>query len=171
MNEFIERNRRLLYFHCKALRIIGSLILIFGLVSGCATTILVLLSKIGIRDAPNLFYAMFTWPSSFLNFIFFGIGVLGLGQFIRYLIDRNYKPGWILRHGEIILYLYALLYILNEVWFYTNASIYGTSSFYTLVFVILATAFSRIAIVLILIGLGQILRHLLPVIEESKTLV
>lgn len=171
MNELIEKNKRLLHFYCKALQSIGSLILILGLASGCATITLVLLSKVGIINAPNFFIAMFTYPLSLLNFIFFSIGVLGLGQFIRNLIDRNYKPGWILRHGEIIFYLYTLLYILDEFRFYTSASIYGSPSFYARVFVILATVFSRIAIILILIGLGQILRRLLPVIEESKTLV
>ena len=169
MNEFIEKNRRLLHFYCEALRTIGSLILILGLFSGCAMTTLVLLSKIGVRHAPKSFDMMIAWPSGFFKFIFFGIGIMGIAQFIRYLVERNYKPGWILRHGEIIFYLYALLTIFNDVWVYMAN--YHSPSLHTRVLVIFVTVFSTAVKVLILVGLGQILRRLMPVIEESRTLV
>jgi len=169
MNEIIEKNRRLLHFYCETLRTIGSVILILVLVGGCAMATLALFSKFGYWHAPKSFNMMIARPTSFFKGIFFWIGILGLAQFVKYLIERNYKPGWILRHGEIIFYLYALLTILNDVWVYmTN---YHSPSLYTRVPVILATVFSTAVKVLILVGLGQILRHLLPVIEESKTLV
>jgi hypothetical protein len=114
-------------------------------------------------------YMMIVRLPSFLKAIFFWIGILGLAQFIKYLIEKNYKPGWILCHGEMLFYLYALLTILDAVWIYmTN---YHSPSFYTRVDVIFVTVFSTAVKVLVLVGLGQILRHLMPVIEESKTLV
>jgi len=169
MNEFIEKNRRLLHFYCEALRNIGSLILILGLASGCAMIILALVDWQHFKAFFDFEKPMILGPLHFFKIFFIGIVILGLVQFIRYLVERNYKPGWILRHGDMIFYLYALLTILNDVWVYmTN---YHSPSLYTRVPVIFATVFSTTVKVLILVGLGQILRHLMPVIEESKTLV
>ena len=173
MNEFIEKNRRLLHFYCETLRTIGSVILILFFLGGFAMTIFALLSKFGYWSAPNLFhmYMMFVRLPSFLKAMFFWIGILGLAQFIKYLIERNYKPGWILRHGEMFFYLYALLTILNVVCYYMNDQNYHSSSLYTRVLVIFGTVFGTTVKALVLVGLGQILRHLMPVIEESKSLV
>ena len=168
MNELIERNRRLLHFYCEALRTIGSLILILGLVSGCAMATLALVDWQHFKAFEKF---MIYWPSSFLKILFFGIGILGLAQFIRYLVERNYKPGWILRHGDMFFYLYALLTILNDIWVYMIAPNYHSPSLYVRVPVIFAIVFSTAVKVLILVGLGQVLRRILPVIEESKTLV
>ncbi len=175
MNEFIEKNRRLLHFYCENLRSIGLLILIFGSVSCCAITLLVLGSKYGGWHFAESFEKfekfMIYLPSSFLKIIFLGIGILGLAQFIRYLFERNYKPGWILRHGDMFFYLYALLTILDAVWVFMIGPSYRSPSVHTGVFVIFSIVFSTTVKVLILVGLGQILRRLVPVIEESKTLV
>ncbi len=172
MNKFIEKNRRLLHFYCETLRTIGSLILILGLLSVCAIMTLVLLSKFEDWHALKSFEKMIiAMPLGAFNIFFIGIGILGLVQFIRYLVERDYKPGWILRHGDMFFYLYALLTILSVVWVYTIAPIYHSPSIYTRVGVIFVTVISTAVKVLILVGLGQILRHLMPVIEESKTLV
>jgi len=168
MNEIIEKKRRLLNFYCETLRTTGSVILILGLIGGCGMTIFTLLSKFGYWPAATHFdKVIVTWLPSYLKGIFFWIGILGLAQFVRYLAERNYKPGWILRHGEMIFYLYALLTILEAVWIYmTNyhsPSFNIRMGFVTVIFIVVK--------VMVLVGLGQILRHLMPVIEESKTLV
>jgi len=174
MNEFIEKNRRLLHFYCETLRTIGSVILILGLLGCFAMTIIALLSKFGYWPALKPFnMVMIALLPSFLAGIVFWIGIIGLAQFIRYLFERDYKPGWILRHGDMFFYLYALLTILSVVWVYTIAPIAPSDrspSMYTGVSVILVV-FSTTVRVLVLVGLGRILRHLMPVIEESKTLV
>jgi len=171
MNEITEKNRRLLNFYCETLRTIGKVILILGSLSVCAITTLVLLSKFGNWRAPKGFEMIIAMPLAAFNIFFIGIGILGLAQFIKYLVERDYKPGWILRHGDMFFYLYALLTILSVVWAYTIAPIYHSPSIYTRVGVIFVTVISTAVKVLILVGLGRILRHLMPVIEESKTLV
>ncbi len=164
MKEFIEKNRRLLHFYCETLRTIGKVILILGLLSVCAITTLVLLSKFGNWRALKGFeMIIIAMPLGAFNIFFIGIGILGLAQFINYLVERDYKPGWILRHGEIFFYLYALLIILSVVWAYTMIAPIAPS----VILVVISTAVR----VLVLVGLGQIFRHLMPVIEESKTLV
>jgi hypothetical protein len=171
MNEFIEKNRRLLHFYCETLRTIGLLILILGVVGVCAIMMLVLLSKFGVWYAPESFEMIIAMPLGAFKIFFIGIGIRGLMQFIRYLVERDYKPGWILRHGEMFFYLYALLTVLSVVWMYTIAPSYLPPSLYTRVFFIIVAALSTTVKVLILVGLGQILRRLIPVIEESKMLV
>ena len=172
MNEFIEKNRALLKLYCIAAQIIGWVLL----PGGCIWIILFLSgprqSDIVARgDA--LLYAL---SSMLYDFMFPGLIALGLAQFIRYLFGSEHKPGGILRHGEKIFYMYAGFLIvktfLRHVW-YTHvwyAGIIGESTFSRLLFMqpfILPT----VAKALILVGLGQVLRRILPVIEESKTLV
>lgn len=172
MNEFIEKNRRLLHFYCETLRTIASVILILSFLAVFAMTIFALLSKFGYWPAPKPFNMnVIALLPSYLKAIIFWIGILGLPQFIRYLVERDYKPGWILRHGDMFFYLYALLTILEAVWVYmTN---YHSPSLSVRVDMI--TVFSIVVKVMVkvmvLVGLGRILRHLMPVIEESKTLV
>ena len=171
MNELIEKNRRLLRFCCDSLRSIGQVVLILGVLSVCAITTLALLSKFGNWQAPKSFEMIFTMmPLGAFNIFFIGIGILGLAQFIRYLVERDYKPGWILRHGEMFFYLYALLTILSVVWLYTIAPSDRSAYMYSGMSVILVVISTSVR-VLILVGLGQILRWLMPIIEESKSLV
>ena len=171
MNEFIEKNRHLLKFYCDALRSIGQVVLVLGLLSVCAMFASLLLSKFGKWDVPESFKMIYAMPLAAFNIFFIGIGILGLGQFVKYLIEEDYKPGWILRHGDMFFYLYALLTVLSVVWVYTIAPSYRSPSIYTQVGVISLIVFSTSVKVLILVGLGQILRRLMPIIEESKSLV
>ena len=170
MNEFIEKNRRLLHFYCETLRTIASVILILQLIAVCAMTIFALLSKFGYWPATKSFnMAIVTWLPSYLKAIFFWIGILGLAQFVRYLYENDYLPGWILRHGDKLFYLYALLTIVEAVWIYMTID--HSPSLYTRAYVIFGSVLGTAVKVMVLVGLGRILRHLLPVIEESKTLI
>lgn len=171
MNEFIEKNRALLKLYCIAAQIIGWVLL----PGGCIWIILFLSgprqSDI-VERGDALLYAL---SSMLYDFMFPGLIALGLAQFIRYLSESGQKPGGILRHGEKIFYMYAGFLIVKtylkcfwySAWF---AGIIGESTFSRLLFMqpfILPT----VAKALILVGLGQVLRRILPVIQESKTLV
>ncbi len=172
MNEFIEKNRRLIHFYCENLRTIGSLILILGLVGSFALINFILVIKFGYWHAPKSYEMVISlMPLGAFNIIFYGLAILGLVQFIRYLVEEDYQPGWILRHGDIFFYLYALFIILSVIRAYTTISGFLSPFSYIGVFKTLMIVFSITIRVLILVGLGQILRRILPVIEESKTLV
>ncbi len=170
MNEIIEKNRRLLRFYCETLRTIASVILILQLIAVCAMTIFALLSKFGLWPGTKPFnMVIITFLPSYLKAIFFWIGILGLAQFVRYLYENDYLPGWILRHGDMFFYLYALLTILEVVWIYMTND--HSPSLYTQAIKISGSVLGTAVKVMVLVGLGQILRHLMPVIEESKSLV
>ncbi len=171
MNEFIEKNRALLKLYCIAAQIIGWVLL----PGGCIWIILFLSgprqSDI-VERGDALLYAL---SSMLYDFMFTGLIALGLAQFIRYLFENTSKPGRILRNADRLFYMYAVFLIVKtylkcfwySAWF---AGIIGESTSSRLLFMqpfILPT----VAKVLILVGLGQILRRILLVIEESKTLV
>ena len=170
MNEITEKNKRLLKFYCETLRTIASVILILQLIAVCVMTIIALLSKFGLWPGTKPFnMVIITFLPSYLKAIFFWIGILGLAQFVRYLYENDYLPGWILRHGDMFFYLYAFLTIVEVVWIYmTNDHSTPSDIRMGMGFVNVSSILVK---VMVLVGLGQILRRLMPVIEESKSLV
>ncbi len=170
MNEFIKKNRHLLKFYCTAAFIIGWLLIVGGFVWFIPT-----ITSLNINDlykgADAILYVV-----SALLFDFFLPGLIALGvvQFIRYLFEDASKPGCILRNAHWLFYIYAvflivktyLQYFWNSTW-YAEVIESETSRLLFIQPFLLPT----VAKVLILVGLGQILRRLLPVIEESKTLI
>ncbi len=161
MNTFIEKNKGLLKFYCVAARIIGWVLLI---TAGIRT--------VEILSGYSSFSIPFVMPITFLIRILIGLVVLGVAQFIRYLFETEYKPGWILRHGEKILYLYAVLRVIRIVFlFFVDARTMGDSIYYSPWGFLVDNVLPVVASALILVGLAQILRRVMPIIEESKTLV
>jgi len=168
MNDFAEKNKRLLRFYCGAVQILGGVLVAGGAVwfpmFVCGP---VRLESESIRTLEYILYGASRFS---FDFVFVGIAAMMLSQLARYVFDREYKPGLVLRCGDKILYLFAVLGILWA-WFRYAVSIKvigdATSRFLFAQPLILPT----IAKVLILVGLGQILRRIMPVIEESKTLV
>lgn len=161
MNEFIEKNRRLLKLYCVAARIIGWILLI----TACTWTVSIL-SGYGRSSMP------FVMPITIFIRILVGLVVLGVAQFIRYLFDREYQAGWILRHGEKILYLYAALRVIRIAFLlFLDAKKMGDSVYYSPWGFLVLNGLPVVAGALILVGLAQILQRIMPVIEESKTLV
>jgi len=147
MNEFIEKNRQLLKFYCTAARIFGWVLLCGGTI----WFLMFVLLTLAVDDAAG----EIGWPHTLDNFVYsissyvyefamLGLVALLVAQLIRYMLEIKYTPGHILRFGDKILYIYAAF---------------------------LPLIVPMAAKVLILVGLGQILRRILNVLEESKTLV
>lgn len=176
MNEFVEKNKRLLQVYCVVARIAGWVLLLWA----TAWIVWVLLQNYifiagGIQEPATFVVSrqVFTIMQGFM--------ALGVAQFMKYLFDSKYHPGWILRYGDKILYIYVVLQIAYVVWIYgsfytvirpdkTNFEAYEHLHLYTMlqmVRIVLPTAVKA----LILIGVAQILKRLMPVIEESRTLV
>ena len=174
MNEFIEKNRRLLKFYCTSSRIFGWVLLCGGTI----WFLLFVLATLAVNDAAG----EIGWPHTLDNFVYstssyiFEFVMLGLiaflvAQLIRYILESEYNPGYILRFGDKILYVYAALLIVQD-----------TSIYYLLHRELLSFSIGRFlfaqplivplaAKILIVVGLGQIFRRIMNVLEESKTLV
>ncbi|MGB2806129.1 MAG: hypothetical protein WBC22_00175 [Sedimentisphaerales bacterium] len=166
MNTFIENNRPWLKLYCTTARIVGWGILILA-GAGAIFQILAMNILFGDHTIP---YRLSVVKSVLFDGVLTGILVLGIAQFIRYLFESGYKPGYILRNGDKILYLYASLLIAGGVW---RHLIIGMMSIGITRMLLprLASMVLTVPKVLILVGLAQVVKRILPVIGESKTLV
>jgi hypothetical protein len=169
MKEFIEKNRALLRLYCVVACIFGWLLLIGG---AFWFIISIRLVDISNNERPDILLHLIA--SLFYDFTLPGLMALAVMQCIRYLFESERKPGVILRNGDKILYMYAIFLVVK-----THPKYFWYTAWYAQ---IIESEASRlvfmqpfllptVAKVLILVGLGQIIRRLMPVIEESKTLV
>jgi hypothetical protein len=167
MNEFIKQNRKLLEFYCVAARIIGWVLLI---VPAIGFAINVLGPDRPYSANPAFLLAL---PEAVVSIMLLGFIVLGVAAFIRYLFETECRPGCILRYAEAILYTGAVLIIAAAILkcFFVMNTVGRTGHIDTLIVALLTSTVPSAAKVLILIGLGKILQRVMPVIEESKTLV
>lgn len=171
MSEFIKRNRRLLKFYFIVAQILGWLLMaggVFWFILTFSSSSL----DIYNNDRPDVL--LYGISSMLFDFMLPGLIALGVTQLIRYLFEDTSKPGFILRNADRIFYMYAVFLIMK-----TYLKYFWYSAWYAQ---LIKSEASRllfmqpfllptVAKILILIGLGQILRRLMPVIEESKTLV
>ena len=171
MNEFIEKNKKLLKFYHTALRLSGWLLLAFGL---CNYGITIILARSLSPKVFGLVALNLPLRSSYL--IFFSLLGLGIAQLIRYIYDSNYKPGRILRHGDKFIYIYIILFFafmvvrnIFAIKYIADSNIQNSSIIYFSTLIASVALF--VAKALVLIGLAQFLKRVMPVIEESKTLV
>ncbi len=97
--------------------------------------------------------------------------MLSLAQFVRYLYEHNYQPGWILRHADKALYLYGAGLIVSPIVYHCfQMTIQSDNPTDTLLF-LMSAELPALARGLIFIGMGLVLRRMVPIVEESKTLV
>lgn len=175
MNEFIEKNRGLLRLYGIAARVIGWVLII----GGGIWFLLFVLCILAASDAAgtigwpytneNFLYA----SSAFVfDFVFLGLLALVIGQLIRYMLETEYRPGRLLRIGDKILYAYAFIAIGRAIarYYILRPDLLDKFGSGRLLF-IQPLIVPLTAKVLIIVALGIVLRRLLPVIEESKTLV
>lgn len=181
MNEFVEKNRKLLKIYCIVARILGWVLTIGG-VFWFFLTISTSTDVSFLDESPDpllcflIFFLLYAVSSLLFDFFLPGLIALGVAQLLRYLITVDYKPDFILRNADRLLYIYAVFLVL------TNLCRYSWYVDFKFLEIVSKSESSRIlfmqpfllptlAKVLILVGIAQILRRLLPVIEESKTLV
>lgn len=168
MNDFVKQNQRLLRFYCEAAQVTAWIILL------AVPSIGVVGMFLSISVRPNLQLGKFLYPVlvALLNSITLAVVLLGVSQFIRYLFDTEYQPSWMLRNGARILYACAVIMlvscVLQHFWY---TSLMKNVSNPLLLARLISTAIPGLAKALILVGLGRILQKVMPVIEESKTLV
>lgn len=184
MNIFINENSKLLRFYSVLSYILGGLLLLWG---GFMLFKLLFLSIAWQTNPIMVAVAAENLRGSMSRFVIPGITALWIGQFIKYITKQIYKPTWILQFGTKILYLFIFFIILNLI---IGICLYVLinsgqiivpvgavtippvgSPFLTWAEFIFPKLLYCIVYIFILFGLAQILKRILPVIEESKTLV
>ncbi len=168
MNAFIEENKVLLKKYCITARIIGWLFLFSGCLNGIGGTIALFIRPDQFQDFRTFFCGI---PFHDLNNIFVGLLALWCSRFIRFLSETDYKKDWLLRNAGQIMYYYAAIVVVYH--FIAMVGMHGFG------FDQLGNIIGRIIIFVLFgwiwsiafVGLGFIIKQIMPVIEESKTLV
>jgi|WetSurMetagenome_2_1015567.scaffolds.fasta_scaffold72165_2 hypothetical protein len=93
MSENNEINKRFLRFCCTNLNSIGILMLIFGLLGGFGLFIVNMILRFGDFRLIRHHGIEFKMSMGDFDIFFWGLGILILVQFIKYLIEENYQPG------------------------------------------------------------------------------
>ena len=168
MNEFIEKNRRLLKIYSFLAKLFGGILIFLGCKAVIAHLLILILGASNISSFLDYFKNV---PWGIISFLPTGYLVLGLAQFIRYLSDDEYQPGWILRNAVRFIYLYAVvLAVILTILFTIECSQYP-DQWHKIASRGLTFVFYVGGKVLLLVGLGQVVRRVMPVLEESKSLV
>jgi hypothetical protein len=184
MVQFIEKHRRLLQAYCLIARILGWLLILggvfwllavvkdFGDVGSNVENIQVEADFWGRVVIPGLGAYIF---SSFIHdFGIPGILAFAIAGLLDYLLRPKAKPPLILGMMDKLCYLYVVILILKSfVGYQLVVRVLVIPEMSESARILLAQPFlgPTVAKVLLLIGVGMILHRLLPVIEESKTLV
>jgi hypothetical protein len=166
MNEFVEKNRGLLRFYCIAARTMGWILII-------VTPLIPIVSLfIGLPGGERFrSWTLYRISEESILHLLLGLVMLSLAQFVRYLYENDYQPGWTLRHGDKVLYLYAVGLIVSPiVWHCFQMTIRSHNLTDTLL-IFMSTELPALGRGLIYVGMGQVLRRMVPIVEESKTLV
>ncbi len=168
MNEFIQKNRGLLRFYYYAAKIIGWVMI------AIAPFITIESIYLGIRKVNESHTDIIIWFIRFgiVSYLCVGFILLGLALFIKYLYVEDAKPGWILRNFEKFLYLYAF-FIATDIYlqFKGKGEYWLNITLMQLITLVPFRIISTLTQVLIIIGLGYIVRKVLHAVEESKTIV
>ena len=176
MTSFLAQNKSLLTFYGKVAHSVGWVLLAGGFIWFLAFIFCIL----AIKDAAgelvdrvmpavhaNAVYA----TTAFLNdFALPGLIALGISQLLQFILESDDKGGWILRHGHSILYGFAIAFV-GEVTLKMNLmpeTLHPESVGLVFVSPLLVPMLAK---VLIAVGLGIVLKRMVAIIDESKTLV
>lgn len=178
MTQFIEKHRRLLQAYCLIARIMGGILLLGSIIwIFCFMKCLETIPSDKIRtseEAQDLIEVVtYVASSTLYDFIIPGFLAFAIGGLLDFLLRPNAKPRLCLRITDKLCYLYAAFVILKayslNFWFERlNLPEISEPVRIVLMQSILGPTLAK---VLLLVGVGMILHRLLPVIEESKTLV
>ena len=172
MNEFIEKNRRLLKIYNLLILVIGWLLIAL---TPILSYLLIINSSGGKTQSIteiDRYYLIRFIHAGIVNYLCLGIILLIIARFIKYLFSDEFRPDWFLRHFVDFISIYALLIVFGISIRYMDPSFHKkgmpTQNIGTVLLPQIIIDFAKTFIV---IGLGHIMSRVLPVIEESKTLV
>jgi len=173
MVQFIEKHRRLLRAYCLIARILGWLLILGG-----AFWVSAIVKK--SEEMQNEVFFLYLGSSLTLDFVYDFVipGFLAFvaADLLNYLLRPDAKPRISLRIIDKLCYIYAIFVIYKafsvHFWLmhakFPEITVPSETDYILLVQPLLLPTVLK---VLLLIAVGMILHRLLPVIEESKTLV
>ena len=158
--ELVGKNRKSISMYCTALRITGWL-LIVGLV-------ILHIWRFSVHRLSSQSVLYLSLPQFVVGGLFYGVFTLGLAQLVRYIFENDYQPGWLLRHACEIMCVYVVLLLASSILHHVYILRVGAKVDWSF---LLSTIVLLVLRLLIIIGVAGILRRVMPIIAESKTLV
>ncbi len=179
MTQFIEKHRRLLQAYCLIARILGWVLLLGG-----ASWLIAIAGKVEIiagGDQKQIDFFLYVISALVYDFVIPGFLAFAIGGLLDYLLRPMKKPPLILGMTNKLCYVYSvflILKILPLIAFHTDY-LFANFRYLTIpelseqtqILIVQPLLVTTLAKILLLIGIAMILPRLLPVIEESKTLV
>ncbi len=184
LKQAVEKNRRGLEIYCAISRLMGWLLMVGGLGSLVFTGWMLVMEEARVNSmllpnpycsVPEMKFIMLI-RDPFLDLFLPGILALLVAQLLRFILDENALPGWLLRKGEAVLYFAAGIVFFSFMPPLWHLGVFLSKGDYAAAFILSFGGMSPNVLLVgakltILIGLGQVLRRVLPMIEESKALV
>ncbi|MCK5000819.1 MAG: hypothetical protein KAS23_14855 [Anaerohalosphaera sp.] len=167
---FVEKNRKLLQFYYWATRVGGWLFLSLASLAVAGHSV-ALATRIGDWEEFSRYYLRDVPWALLSNGLPTGLLVLGMSQFIKYLLETEVRPGWILRNGDKLLYAYTAIVISYYCWISASEVISHFGEPYDFPARLILSAIFILVKLLALLGVAQILRRAIPVLDESRTLI
>lgn len=163
----IEKHRRGLNRFGRMIGIMGWLLVI---VTGVWVSMKIGEYKTQVEKWDELKQEGFFLVMRITSTFFLGLFSIGLGQFIQFLLGEK-QPSRLLRYGHIVLFLVAVVKFLLS-FGYAGFAIVNWNGMqgYDLFAMTFLFPFYRLIYGVILVGLGVALHHVLPMVDESKTL-
>jgi hypothetical protein len=169
-SRFLTENRWLLKLCAGVARFCG-LLLLFG--TGVLIAVVIVLMISERADLHTMVRRLDQFWTATPTLLFYGFLSLIFAEFISYLLAEQGEPKWILRHGDKIIYVYVPYSIVVSIQVFlpfANREEPSGMSFYHMLEVAFLAA-SDVMRILMWIGIAIMLRKLVPIIRESKTLV
>ena len=168
----VRRNELYLRLTGRAAQFLG-LFLLFAILAAA----LLLLSGVVWVSLPTKYFAKVLFQQRYILYVFQAVFsalfLLGISQFINCLIEVDFRPKWILRNGDKLIYVYICFFLISSIFslvktknWLDNAG-HDTSFF----MVLMAMVIFAIIRMFIWIAFALILKKILPIIQESKTRV
>ncbi len=168
MNAFIEENQGLLKKCYICANVMGWFLVVLGSLSG-AGNIIALGSRLSDWEVfKEYFHSSVPWGT--INSLPIGLMALGIAEFIKFICDKDYQPGSILRNAEKLIYTYAVLFAVSVIIHFVTRFSYW-DGWAEIIVRVLAHIIVGIGKTMLLIAVALILKRVMPVIEESRTLV
>ncbi len=168
MNAFIEENKGLLGKCYICANVMGWFLVVLGSLS-IVGNIIALGSRLSDWEVfKEYFHSGVPWGT--INSFPIGLMALGIGQFIKFICDKDYRPGRVLRNADKLIYTYAFLFVVAVVIHFITRFPYWEHW----AEIIIRTAgciIMGVGNAMLLIAVALILKRIMPVIEESRTLV
>ncbi|MFC1765382.1 hypothetical protein ACFL6U_25340 [Planctomycetota bacterium] len=167
---FVEKNRKLLLFYYWATRV-GGWIFISYVSLAVAGHSFALLARMGDWEEFSRYFQHDVPWGLIGNGLPTGLLALGISQLIKYLLEADLSPGWILRNADKLFYAYTAVIIGYYCWVGVTDVRLHASEPYDFPARLIITAVFILVKLLALVGVAEILRRAMPVIDESRTLV